>query len=474
MRQLVVGSCCFLLCVGTCLTLFGRAPQRSGQPYAEKRLCVDNLDVIFCEDFDYPENFNCTLPVGNGNHRWRNAGWAEEVSDYVWCGGRQINPATDYPQSPGLPHEGHVWVANWDPSKGDQGDGASWGKLLRDGGATYANGSPRARDLYVRMQIYWTPDYAWPGDPKTQVYGFSSGDCIDNKILFLYPSEGIANPTNASFDAGPFTACGVYDAANNAAFADALAFRVGDVSDNYKSAPLCGHCQSIDQFESYGPFESLALRNPSQKPTLGRVFRFNTGRWYTFEFRYKLSDAGQPNGLIEAWIDGTKIYHLANLPTCGSGLGDCSGIGALYLGAYHNGIDPTTWDGQQVVDNLVISRAYIGPPNEVVDPPTSQDAGVQSSDARPMMRDDGATRSRDASARSHDASPKLDAGSSAGDVLLSTDDDVGASPPSPGHGDADRSGELRASGGCTIAPRCASPSDLLLLLLFVFRRAREH
>jgi hypothetical protein len=113
----------------------------------------------------------------------------------------------------------------------------------------------------------------------------------------------------------------------------------------------------------YAPFQSLANRNPGAPPTAGKIFRFDTNRWYTIEIRYKFNSPGAQNGVIETWIDGVKVYSAADLETCAPAqYGDCTGLGALYLGAYHNALDKTVWNGQQVIDNLIVSRAYIGPP----------------------------------------------------------------------------------------------------------------
>ena len=85
---------------------------------------------------------------------------------------------------------------------------------------------------------------------------------------------------------------------------------------------------------------------------------------------YKLSSTeNAKNGAIEAWVDRTKVYSASDLATCGSGFpanypgNDCTGLGQIYIGAYHNGIDQTVWNGQQVIDNLVIATSYIGPPS---------------------------------------------------------------------------------------------------------------
>ncbi len=337
-----------------------QAPARSGQPYAEAALC-SRPDVIFCEDFNYPGNFN----VSGSTVTWQNPGLTTKSFGYLGgVAGRRINPVSQYPAQPaGSPAGGSVWVANWDPTKGATGDGNTWG-MLRQPGGRYANGSEPARDVYIRFQYYVTANYAWPGDPRRDTYNYGSASFpIDNKILFIYPPEGVSNPTGAAYDAGFMTNASVYDPITASRFADALVVRVGDTSDGYKFFPLDVHCSYNPQHLEYGPFQSLALRNPHDTPRLGKIFRLDTNRWYTLEMRYRLSSSrGANDGAIEVWVDGTKVYSAFDLATCGNGVGDCSGLGAIYLGAYHNGSDRTAWNGQQVIDNLVISRSYIGPP----------------------------------------------------------------------------------------------------------------
>ncbi len=352
----------FILTVCLAGVVHAQAPLRNGQPYAEAALCA-RPDVILCEDFDYPENFIYTGSVGANNSTWVNPGLTTQVFGFVaGLEGRQLNPASAYPPAPGAPRGGAVWVANWDPARGPQGDGATWGKLREPGGA-YANGSPPAREVYIRFQYYVTENYAWPGDPKTDPYYF--GGCanpVDNKILYLFPPEGVANPTAAAYDAGLYTTV-VWDPSSNSRFADALVIRYGDAGDNYKHFPMDFDATVSPPHMEYAPFQSTALRNPGDRPQRGRIFRLDTGRWYTLELRYRLgSGPGVPDGAVALWVDGAQVYAAEGLATCGGGLGDCAGVGALYLGAYHNGADTTAWNGQQVIDNLVVARHYIGPP----------------------------------------------------------------------------------------------------------------
>lgn len=121
--------------------LWAAAPLRSGQPYAEAELCA-RADVIFCEDFNCPQNFQYYDQYSVSYSSWTNAGLAGGItSSQVWQSGRQINPASNYPTKPNgvLPSGSQpdsVWVGNWDFSKGTQGDGSTWG-ILRNSGGNY-------------------------------------------------------------------------------------------------------------------------------------------------------------------------------------------------------------------------------------------------------------------------------------------------------------------------------------------------
>lgn len=141
-----------LLAIGTGLLLFmlfasaaaqAAAPLRSGQPYAEAQKCAAP-GVIFCEDFNYPNNFYFSGITSNNNHRWINPGWAQEQRDFALAYGRQINPTTQYRTKPqgAMPSDSqpdYVWVANWDSTMGTKGAGSSAGNLRMPGG-NYVNG----------------------------------------------------------------------------------------------------------------------------------------------------------------------------------------------------------------------------------------------------------------------------------------------------------------------------------------------
>ena len=385
---ILLGFVLILIALSTSMTpVDAAAPQRTAawaaskglstgaQPYAEATLC-STATVILCEDFNYSEDITFD---GAGLHNcchYYNPGVAVDAYGFKKWDSLFVKPLTDYSANktggsmPSGSRLDHVWVGNWDASKGPQGGGNLWA-TVRQPGQNYPSGHTpaQARDLYYRFQIYFTPNFQWPGDPKLGTYQYSgTSQCYDTKILYVYPPGSEDNPTGAHYDAGAHTQCATWDQSTNTRFADMLAFRYGNTSGSYKYFPLCSGCSPYNNYQNYGPFQSLTLRNPHDRPLFKRAFRFDTGKWYTLEFRYKISSGDNvADGAIEAWIDGTKIYSELNLETCGSGqVGICDPLGELYLGAYHNGNDGpplnNPWNGQMVIDNLVISTSYIGPP----------------------------------------------------------------------------------------------------------------
>ena len=362
-RHLISAAlCAFVLCGLRPGLARPQAVPRPGQPYAEAALCARS-DVIFCEDFNYPQNFS----FDGDASVWANPGLTTGgLGASAGTAGRSILPSAGFAAPPaGTPPEGSVWAANWDHSRGIQGDGSTWGRLREPNGA-YANGSPPAADIYIRFQYYVTGNYAWPGDPRLDAGRFGSATLPgDNGILFFYPPEGVETPDRAAYAAGVYTSGSVADSGADTRFADALVVGYGHEAEGRRFFPVDATAAEGGRHLEYAPFASLSLRDPHQSPAFGKIFRVDTDRWYTIELRYKLGSApGVSDGGIELWVDGVKVYSAFDLATCGRGAGDCSGIGAIYLGAHHNSADGTAWSGQQVLDNLVIARSYIGPPGQ--------------------------------------------------------------------------------------------------------------
>jgi hypothetical protein len=331
------------------------APARTGQPYAES-VCNTDSNIILCEDFDYPAN----LPCSGGKGSWKNPA-LRSIPDpaYTTCGGRQIDLTSAYPAQPGgSPSGGYVKRSNVATGEG-MINGCLWGDCKREtfdnpAGATYTNGTPISNDLYFRFQVFFSSDYKWPS--------------FDNKIFFLWPNKYVDKPS-ASIDAGIYFQNGTYCQNLNKTFNDALNFRVGDSSNNnYKGYPADNYAPEHQEYclgQGFGNSSPpvSTTNSPNDTPYPGTLYRFQKGKWYTVEFHYKLSSPGVRNGTIEAWINGTKVYSDSDLATCGNGDGSCAAVDEIAQYFWYNAFSEGGGvQGYGLVDNIVISKGYVGPP----------------------------------------------------------------------------------------------------------------
>lgn len=374
-------------------TLQGLSCPPGGQPYTEAR-CNTDQNIIFCEDFNYRQNFVCALMPDNANYFqvWRNPGLTTD--------GRQIDfrycYAADFPDASGFPRTldnptgaGHVYRAR--PALGAAAasyDGCILGDCDRTTGDTpaiYPNGSAATNDLHFRLQIYNAgggidgdgvggvdPEWYWP-------------QAIDNKVLFLYPNQYSAKDS-ANVDAGLYFNSGgrCNPGIGGVSYNDAVSFRVGTNSDNFKFYPAYLNAVTSPQHTEYcdgtgtpngtkgDRTVSVANGNPpAGNPDPGTLFRMKTGLWYTLEFRYKLSSPGQRDGVIETWVNGVKVYNDTDIETCGNfgvNEGSCYALHEIFFeGSWYNpfggDLVPTqNRNSYRLIDNFIISKSYIGVP----------------------------------------------------------------------------------------------------------------
>jgi hypothetical protein len=339
--------------------LFAQAPARSGQPYAEAVKCAAS-GVILCEDFDYPANFPCSGGVGT----WVNPGLNDNTPDGASppCAGMTFPATSGFPAQPaGSPPGGFVKRVDVAVGAGYHG-GCLWSDCNRTttdnpSGATYTNGLAITNDLYVRFQVFFSdvPAYKWPA--------------FDHKIFFMWPDKYIDKPS-AVIDAGWYFD-NLWCQNINRGFNDGLTFRVGDNSCSFKNYPgdNSGTCHPEHQEyclgTGYGNTSPAISQTdpPDDTPFPGTGFRFQRGKWYTFEYRYKLGSPGVQDGTIEAWINGVKVYSDSNLATCGSGIGGCSAITEIVQYFWYNAFqEGGGLQGYALADNLIISKNPIGVP----------------------------------------------------------------------------------------------------------------
>ncbi|REL25223.1 hypothetical protein DXX93_00720 [Thalassotalea euphylliae] len=82
------------------------------------------------------------------------------------------------------------------------------------------------------------------------------------------------------------------------------------------------------------------------------------GIWYCLEQRLKLNTPGVNDGIIEAWIDGKKIFSKNdfNFRTT-----PALKIEKIWFNFYFGGVDKPKHDFDLFIDNIVIASEYIGP-----------------------------------------------------------------------------------------------------------------
>ncbi|MDB0067967.1 hypothetical protein N9E90_01065, partial [Akkermansiaceae bacterium] len=81
-------------------------------------------------------------------------------------------------------------------------------------------------------------------------------------------------------------------------------------------------------------------------------------RWYCIEQYAKLNMIGKGDGFLRAWIDGKLAFEktdvrMRNTPKLK--------IQNIWINLYHGGRSPASNEDHVFIDNLIISRAYIGP-----------------------------------------------------------------------------------------------------------------
>ena len=209
----------------------------------------------------------------------------------------------------------------------------------------------------MRFQVFFSADYKWPD--------------FDNKIFFLWPNQYVDKPS-ANIDGGMIFGNGVFCPTLNENYNDALAFRVGSNSGNFKTWPADANADGYAEHPEYCLGNGYGNNSPDvsqtdppdDTPHPGTLFRFRKGEWYTIEFRYKLGTEGQENGTMEAWVDGTKVYSDTDLETCGDGTGSCAAVDEFAQYFWYNFFqEGGGLQGYGLADNIVISKAYIGPPS---------------------------------------------------------------------------------------------------------------
>ena len=93
-------------------------------------------------------------------------------------------------------------------------------------------------------------------------------------------------------------------------------------------------------------------------PWGNKLSAIKPGQWYSIEQRMKLNTPGQKNGILEAWIDGIKVFSKTDVevrrtPTLK--------IEKIWFNFYFGGVAKPVHNYNLYLDNIVIASEYIGP-----------------------------------------------------------------------------------------------------------------
>lgn len=101
--------------------------------------------------------------------------------------------------------------------------------------------------------------------------------------------------------------------------------------------------------------------DPSGDPwrwPLGRLGSLENNRWYSVEQYFKVNTPGKRDGILRAWIDGKLAFERTGIRV--RDVPEIK-IEAVWFNVYHGGIAPSPRDMHLYIDNVVVSKSYIGP-----------------------------------------------------------------------------------------------------------------
>jgi hypothetical protein len=283
--------------------------------------------VFFCEDFEGGDLIN--YGSNNCSSTWDNP--AIQQKDICWAGGGSHQYATN--AVPGFGSTNKVWRITKSQSFTDVVTGINTGT----GNGTIAGWlkptimGTGAQEWYTRIQVWFSSDHKWPAN-------------YDFKMFFALPRQFV-DPPSAAYEAGMYFHQDFWCSG----------------SGNFNDIPLIRYSSNFRQFPYQN--EYCPPLSPGQPPDGAHAPRIQKGRWYTLEYHVKLSSSN--TGMLELWVDGVKAYS-TNRVTCHNG---CVDMGYIMIMGWMNSADAQA--GYYEIDNVVISRRYIGPPGTTQPPSAS-------------------------------------------------------------------------------------------------------
>lgn len=92
--------------------------------------------------------------------------------------------------------------------------------------------------------------------------------------------------------------------------------------------------------------------------SLGPRGFLENNRWYAIEHYVKMNTPGRNDGIYKVWLDGRLVFEKTDvryrdIPKIK--------IQKIHVNYWHGGMTPSPYDQDVFIDNLVISREYVGP-----------------------------------------------------------------------------------------------------------------
>jgi hypothetical protein len=127
-------------------------------------------------------------------------------------------------------------------------------------------------------------------------------------------------------------------------------------------------------FEGYTPFTTY-LYHADQVGQYGDAILWNKtpnglikkGQWHSIEQHVKMNtrdgknikgSSGAKDGIVRGWVDGRLVFEKNNVRFTDM---DYINIDVADFGLYYGGVKNTPYDQHMAIDNIVISKSYIGP-----------------------------------------------------------------------------------------------------------------
>ncbi len=224
-------------------------------------------------------------------------------------------------------------------------DNLSFGNHLSDAGFTNSNpmrsdsvritvkkGSHRGNDAYFVLP---------PGVQEAWVsYCIRFGSNWTTSVGGKLPGfSGDSSPTNGGQGGKP--------SSGNNAWSARMLYGTYDTTTNAIPLGVYVYHSAYSERSNYGDPDWWA---PLPDRLFSQAFRANHNRWYAIKQRIKMNSKGVSNGLIEGWIDGSKLYSRDQLHFTDND--EFREIYRFWLDVYHGGSETSPHDQHVYFDQI--------------------------------------------------------------------------------------------------------------------------